>query len=65
MPLPKLDVPTYELDLISLDKKITYRPFLVKEEKILMIAMEGEDQKEVVNAMKQVISNCIIDEISV
>ncbi len=65
MPLPKLDVPTYELDLISLDKKITYRPFLVKEEKILMIAMEGEDQKEVVNAMKQVISNCIIDEINV
>ena len=65
MPLPKLDVPTYELDLISIDKKITYRPFLVKEEKILMVAMEGEDQKEIVRAMKQVISNCILEEINI
>ena len=65
MALPKLDIPTYELDLISIDKKITYRPFLVKEEKILMIAMEGEDQKELINAMKQIINNCIIEDLNI
>ena len=55
MPLPKLDVPTYELTLPSSNRQITFRPFLVKEEKILLMAMEGEEQNEMVNAMKQII----------
>ena len=65
MPLPKLDVPTYDLTLPSSNRQITYRPFLVKEEKILLMAMEGEEQNEMVNAMKQIIGNCIIEEINV
>jgi|TARA_B100000073_G_scaffold282933_1_gene243857 hypothetical protein len=60
MPLPKVSTPTYELVIPSLKKKIKYRPFLVKEEKILIIAMESEDQKQITNAVKDVISNCII-----
>jgi hypothetical protein len=60
MPLPKISTPTYELEIPSSRKKITYRPFLVKEEKILIIAMESEDQKQIANAVKTVISNCII-----
>ena len=50
MPLPKISTPTYELELPSTGKKIKYRPFLVKEEKILIIAMESEDEKQITNA---------------
>ena len=60
MPLPKINSPTYELVLPSSNKKIRYRPFLVKEEKILIIAMESEDQKQITTAIKNVISNCIL-----
>ena len=60
MPLPKIAVPTYELEVPSLKKNIKYRPFLVKEEKILIIAMESEDTKQIAEAVKTVISNCII-----
>ena len=60
MPLPKIATPTYELELPSTGKKIKYRPFLVKEEKILIIAMESEDQKEITNALKTIIGNCIL-----
>ena len=60
MPLPKIATPTYELVLPSSDRKIKYRPFLVKEEKILIIAMESEDQKQITNAIKSVINNCIL-----
>jgi hypothetical protein len=60
MPLPKIATPTYELELPSTGKKINYRPFLVKEEKILIIAMESEDPKQIANAVKTVISNCIL-----
>ena len=60
MPLPKIATPTYELVLPSSDRKIKYRPFLVKEEKILIIAMESEDQKQITNALKTVINNCIL-----
>ena len=59
MPLPKIATPTYELVLPSSKKKIRYRPFLVKEEKILIIAMESEDQKQITHAIKSVINNCI------
>ena len=60
MPLPKIATPTYELVLPSSDRKIKYRPFLVKEEKILIIAMVSEDQKQITNAIKSVINNCIL-----
>jgi len=60
MPLPKISTPTYELELPSNGKKIKYRPFLVREEKILIIAMESEDDKQITNAVKEVISNCIL-----
>ena len=60
MPLPKIATPTYELVLPSSDRKIKYRPFLVKEEKILIIAMESEDMKQITTAIKSVINNCIL-----
>jgi len=59
MPLPTVATPTYDLVLPSNNKKIKYRPFLVKEEKILSIAMESKDPQQITNAVKQVISNCI------
>ena len=60
MPLPKITAPTYELVLPSSNRKVKYRPFLVKEEKILIIAMESEDQKQITGAIKTVIGNCIL-----
>ena len=54
MALPKLDVPVYELELPSNGETISYRPFLVKEEKILLMAVEGKDQKEMITAIKQI-----------
>jgi hypothetical protein len=60
MPLPTISTPTYELEIPSIKKTIKYRPFLVKEEKILIIAMESEDSKQIADAVKNVISNCLI-----
>ena len=60
MPLPKISTPTYELELPSTEETILYRPFLVKEEKLLVIALESEDTKQITNAIKTVIKNCII-----
>jgi citrate lyase gamma subunit len=60
MPLPKIATPTYELEIPSLKKTVKYRPFLVKEEKILIIAMESEDPKQISEAIKTVIGNCIL-----
>ena len=60
MPLPKIATPTYELTIPSTKKKIKYRPFLVKEEKILLLAMESNDVKEIAESVKNVINNCII-----
>ena len=59
MPLPTIATPTYELELPSSQKKIKYRPFLVKEEKLLVLALESEDTKEISNAIKAVLKNCI------
>jgi hypothetical protein len=59
MPLPTITTPTYELVLPSTGKTIKYRPFLVKEEKVLVIAMESEDTKQITNAVKTVIKNCV------
>ena len=60
MPLPKIATPTYELVIPSTGKKIKYRPFLVKEEKVLILAMESEDMSTIATAVKDVIKNCII-----
>lgn len=60
MPLPKIATPTYELTLPSNKKKITYRPFLVKEEKILILAMESGDSSEITRAVKTVLRDCIL-----
>ena len=60
MPLPTISTPTYELTLPSSNRKIKYRPFLVKEEKILIFAMESQDTKQIARAVKAVISKCIL-----
>jgi hypothetical protein len=59
MPLPKIATPVYELELPSTGETIQYRPFLVKEEKVLVIALESEDVKQITTAIKNVIKNCI------
>ena len=60
MPLPKIATPTYTLELPSTGKDISYRPFLVKEEKLLVIALESEDTKQITNAIKAVIKACVL-----
>ena len=60
MPLPTIETPTYELKLYSTNKKIRYRPFLVKEEKVLIIALESKDQSAITNAVKEVLKKCIL-----
>ena len=60
MPLPKIATPTYELELPSTGKTIQYRPFLVKEEKLLVIALECEDNKQITNAIKAVLRACVL-----
>ena len=60
MPLPKISTPTYELALPSNGESVQYRPFLVKEEKVLVIALESEDMKQITNSIKTVIKNCIL-----
>jgi hypothetical protein len=59
MPLPKISTPTYELELPSTGKTIRFRPFLVKEEKLLVLALESDDTKEITNAIKAVLKDCI------
>ena len=59
MPLPKIVTPTYELELPSSGQTIKYRPFLVKEEKVLVLAMESEDTKQITNAIKAVLKSCV------
>ena len=60
MPLPTIVTPTYELELPSTGKKVKYRPFLVKEEKLLVLALESEDTKQITTAIKAVLKNCIL-----
>ena len=60
MPLPKISTPTYELELPSSGKKIKYRPFLVKEEKILILALEGENIKQITTSVKSTLKDCIL-----
>ena len=59
MPLPKITTAEYELTLPSTGKTVKYRPFLVREEKILILSLESEDQKQITNAVKQVLKECV------
>ncbi|MFY7937530.1 MAG: hypothetical protein ACOVOQ_09135 [Flavobacterium sp.] len=63
--LPKVDVPIYDLKLLSVDKKIRFRPFTVKEEKLFLMASESQDAESVLNTIKQVVNNCILSDINV
>ena len=60
MPLPKIATPTYELELPSTEKTVNYRPFLVKEEKLLVLALESEDTKQITTAIKAVLKSCVL-----
>ena len=59
MALPQINTPVHELTIPSTKKKIKYRPFVVREEKILLLALESEDQQEITDAIVQIIGNCI------
>jgi hypothetical protein len=65
MALPKIDVPIYDVKLISTGKKVRFRPFTVKEEKLFLMATESEDSSATINTIKQVLNNCIVDEIDI
>ena len=65
MALPKLTTPTYELEIPSTDEKIKYRPFLVKEEKILMMAMESKKSADIVQAVKEIVEECTFNKINI
>jgi hypothetical protein len=65
MALPKLNTPTYELELPSSDEKIKFRPFLVKEEKVLMIAMESGKSADITNAVKDIVKTCTFDKLDI
>ena len=65
MTLPSIETPRYELTLPSTDKVVQYRPFLVKEEKILLVAMESNDNKEILNAIREILTACTYEEIDV
>ena len=62
MTLPVINAPEYRLKVPSTDEEIKYRPFLVKEEKLLLMAMEGGEQAEIITTSKQIINNCILSE---
>lgn len=63
--LPKIDVPIYEMQLISTGKTIRYRPFTVKEEKLFLMANESEDMDSIISTIKQVVTNCVLDDIDI
>jgi len=63
MALPKLTTPTYELEVPSTDEKIKYRPFLVREEKILLIALESGKSEDIINAVKDIVTACTFDKL--
>jgi T4 bacteriophage base plate protein len=65
MNLPKISTPIYEVKLMSIDKPVQFRPFLVKEQKLMMMAVESKDPMEAVKTMKQIATNCILDKIDV
>ena len=65
MALPKLTTPTYELEIPSTDEKIKYRPFLVKEEKILMMALESKKSADIVQAVQDIVAECTFNKVNI
>lgn len=65
MPLPKIDLPVFELKIVSLPEPIKFRPFLVKEEKLMLMALQSDDENTILNTVKQVINNCLVDNIDI
>lgn len=65
MALPKVKHPTFNLKIPSNNKEVTFRPFSVQEEKLLLMAKDSKEEKEILNAVKQIINNCILDEVDV
>ena len=61
MTLPKIDVPTYSMKVLSTNSTIKYRPFLVKEEKILLVALESGETDDIINAIQQILNSCIVE----
>lgn len=62
MPLPKIDLPIYEVKLVSVEKPIKFRPFLVKEEKLLLMALQSNDEDAIMGAIRQVVNNCLLED---
>lgn len=65
MALPKIDLPIYELKLVSVPQPIKYRPFLVKEEKLLLMALQSNDEENIFNTIKQVVNNCLLTDLDI
>lgn len=65
MPLPKIDLPVFELKLVSIPEPVKFRPFLVKEEKLLLMALQAGKEDDILKAIKQVINNCMVTEIDI
>ena len=65
MPLPEIATPIYTLSIPSSKKRVKYRPFLVKEQKLLILALENDDQEQILNAITKTISDCLITKVNV
>lgn len=65
MPLPKIDLPIYELKILSRKEPVKFRPFLVKEEKLLLMALEADEELTIMNTVRQVINNCLVSELDI
>jgi len=65
MPLPKLDLPVFELKLVSLPNPVKFRPFLVKEEKLLLMALQSNEEDTIYKTIKQIINNCLVDNLDI
>lgn len=65
MPLPKIDLPIFELKLVSIPEPIKFRPFLVKEEKLLLMALQAANDGEILKTIKQVVNNCLVDAVDI
>lgn len=65
MPLPKIDLPIFELKLVSVPKPVKFRPFLVKEEKLLLMALQSAEEESITNTIKQIINNCLVDDLDI
>jgi hypothetical protein len=63
--LPKIDVPIYTVNLVSTGKPVRFRPFLVREQKLFLMASESSDSNEMVGVIRQVLKNCVLDEVDV